>query len=124
MGNRKRNIIKSFVLQEDGTSAIDFIATIPWVIIVALMCAQLLVAMQTIIIVQSAAREGARAASVGENVYAAVQSSAPMISPRTSVSIGGDRVSVTVSAAIPTFAFAFDLPEVSSTATMRNELNE
>lgn len=110
--------------KEKGSSAVEFAATVFWVIVIALMGAHLIVGVQTVLILHSAAREGARAAAVGENVAAAVNASAPSITiTGIQESHSGTRVTVTVSGSIPNISpFVGSIP-ASATSSMRYELD-
>lgn len=108
-----------------GIETIEFVGMFPLVLLALLIIWQLMLVGHTVIVAASAAREGARAAAVDKNPYAAVEQASSGQAEVVSIS-GGDMRSVTVRARIPKINLPFigylpNLPYVYQTATMRYE---
>jgi hypothetical protein len=108
-----------------GIETIEFVGIFPLVILTLLIIWQLMLTAHTVIIAASAAREGARAAVVDKNPYAAVEQASSGRAEVVSIT-GGEMKSVKVRARIPKINLPLignlpDLPYVYQTATMRYE---
>ncbi len=112
------------VSREDGAEMIEFLGLLPILLMVGLIIVQLLLAGQTMMVALSAAREGARAAVVCEDVGSAVARASPGFSPQISIQDGADDVKVVVGLQIPTIDIPYVhtlMPVVQENATMRKE---
>ena len=110
--------------EEGTTAAVEYIAVVPGIVMIAFAMVQLLMGVQAALMATSAAREAARAAVVCENVGAAVNNASPGFEVTSyGCSGGGGRGSaVTCSVTIKIPAIAFNVGNVTSRATMRQEL--
>ncbi len=121
MGLRR---IKQQLSREDGAEMIEFLGLLPILLMVGLIIVQLLLAGQTMMVALSAAREGARAAVVCEDVGSAVARASPGFAPQISTQDGADDVKVIVGLQVPTIDIPFVhtlMPVVQESATMRKE---
>jgi Flp pilus assembly protein TadG len=109
---------------EDGSEIIEFLGLLPLLLMIGLIIVQVLLAGQTIMVANSAAREGARAAAVCEDVGGAVVRASPGFSPQIQRIPNGTEVTVKVSLQVPTIGIRFlqtMMPIVTGSSTMRFE---
>ena len=114
-------------LNERGAETIEFLMLTPLVILTALIAWQLLLVGYTGVVAAGAAREGARAAAVGEDVNGAVQTSAAGLRAEVVAGrrCGSPLCTVKVKVQVPKVKLPFisgvKYPWIHAEATMRNE---
>ena len=111
--------------EERGAEAIEFVGLVPLVLLVALLSWQLILVGYAGIVAAGAAREGARAAAVDQDVGGAVSASSAGLRVEVVSAGGGEMRSVRVRVQVPKIPLpllgAIEYPWVYSTATMRYE---
>ena len=106
-----------------GSLAVELVAAVPVLLVVTLLCVQGLGAAGGVAATPRAARDAARAASLGEDPVAAARADLPLAAELRGVSTGGGcgdvcvRVDVEVPLGVPGFVTLVRLP-VSRTAAM------
>ncbi|MBF5080227.1 hypothetical protein F1641_00245 [Quadrisphaera sp. INWT6] len=106
-----------------GSLAVELVAVVPVLLVVTLLCVQGFGAVSAVEATQRAARDAARAASLGEDPVAAARADLPLAGELRRVSTGGGcgdvcvRVDVEVPLGVPGFVTLVRLP-VSRTAAM------
>ncbi|GIN58129.1 hypothetical protein J8TS2_24480 [Lederbergia ruris] len=97
--------VKKYIKNEKGSQLIEFLAVFPMVVMALLFIWQVALVAYTVVVAESAARDGARVASVGGDYSAAVDRSAHGLEVSSSLSEGttsyGKEVTVTVNATVP-----------------------
>lgn len=111
---------------EKGLETLEFVGLFPLVILAILLVWQFTLVGYAGIIAAGAAREGARAAAVGADIYGAVSNASSGLEWRIDNITGGSEMrSVTVAIRVPKVSLPFikniKYPWVRSTATMRYE---
>ncbi|MCM3113223.1 TadE/TadG family type IV pilus assembly protein [Lederbergia lenta] len=98
--------LKGYMRNERGSQLIEFMAVFPMIIMALLFIWQVALVAYTVVVAESAARDGARVAAVGGDYGSAVDRAAHGLQVSSSVSEGmtsyGEEVTVTVKATVPT----------------------
>jgi len=108
---------------DTGSLAVELVAVVPVLLVVTLLCVQGSGAVSAVEATQRAARDAARAASLGEDPVAAARADLPPAAELRRVSTGGGcgdvcvRVDVEVPLGVPGFVTLVRLP-LSRTAAM------
>ena len=120
---RIRQLLSLAKREEGATAAIEYIAVVPGIVMIAFAMVQLLMGVQAALMATSAAREAARAAVVCDDVGTAINNAAPGFEVTSyGCSGGGGRGNaVTCSVTVKVPAIAFNVGSVTSRATMRQE---
>lgn len=87
---------------ERGSAAIELLGSLPYLVLAALLVWQMLLVGMTVTATQNAARNGSRAASMGEDPIAAARDSLPAwLADRASATSPAGSNEVTVSVPVP-----------------------
>ena len=118
-------LLRRIAKEERGAEAIEFVGLVPLVLLVALLSWQLILVGYAGIVAAGAAREGARAAAVDQDVAGAVSASSAGLSVEVVGAGGGEMRTVQVRVQVPKVPLpllgAIEYPWVYSAATMRYE---
>jgi len=122
MSKLKRALVR---LDERGAETIEFLMATPLIIFAALVAWQLLLVGYTGVVAAGAAREGARAAAVGQNVDSAVRAASAGLRAEVVTSRCSDLCQVRVKVQVPKIQLPFisgiQYPWIYADATMRYE---
>ncbi|WP_270182998.1 TadE/TadG family type IV pilus assembly protein [Alkalihalobacillus sp. CinArs1] len=95
--------LTSYLKNEKGSQTIEFLAVFPLVIVAFMIIWQMALVAYAVVVTESAARDGARAASVGGNAQQVAERSAGGLQIQSVSSVeSGEDVTVTVVSRIPT----------------------
>lgn len=108
--------------REQGAAGVEFLGIVPIVIIALLVALQVGVAGWTVVAVGEAARDGARAASLGLDPGSAARTALPGSLTPTAQSVNNtpDGYRYTVRVAIPSLVPGLPMPQVERSAEMPN----
>lgn len=107
---------------EQGSTAIEFLAVVPFAIMIVLLLWQLILVAYALVVAEATARDVARAAASGQDKgtidYYAATNAPGMLAASPTIQVSGSEVQVAVRIRIPTVLRWFDLSVVERRIVM------